>query len=266
LPDPDEKFFFNMHNFDDDVIEKDTHEEEVEDLPPPPPLFTESQLEAAKQQAFSEGHAAGKKEVEESRAQGLANMMQKLAYDLQMLMIAEMDREAVYEREAVALCHAIFKHAYPAFQEKHGFGELEAKMREILATQHGQSRIEIRIANDFAKGVEGFIEKLKAQNSDLRCDVIADDSISAGAFKLGWKDGGAIYNSVDTAQAILANLEEILAGGAVPSHNETSEESNISGEDVPRDVKPDTNIENDTSPDTPDANNNPIVEDNSNDG
>ena len=263
LPDPDEKFFFHMNNFNDEVIDEDPPEES-EDLPLPPPVFSESELESAKQKAFQEGHAAGKKEVEESRAQSLANLMQKLAHDLQMLFIAENEREAVFEREAVALCKVMFEHAFPAAQEQYGFAELESKMSEILATQHGQNSIEIRIAHDFAKGVEGFVEKLRAQNSDLRCDVVVDENIATGAFKLSWKDGGAAYNSNEIAQAILSNLDEILAGGAVPSHNDISEESNISGGDAPLDVTHDINDE--PSKQTPDADNDPIAEDDKNDG
>jgi len=240
LPDPDEKFFFHMNNFNDEVIDEDPPEES-EDLPLPPPVFSESELESAKQKAFQEGHAAGKKEVEESRAQSLANLMQKLAHDLQMLFIAENEREAVFEREAVALCKVMFEHAFP-----------------------GQNSIEIRIAHDFAKGVEGFVEKLRAQNSDLRCDVVVDENIATGAFKLSWKDGGAAYNSNEIAQAILSNLDEILAGGAVPSHNDISEESNISGGDAPLDVTHDINDE--PSKQTPDADNDPIAEDDKNDG
>jgi len=252
-----------MHNFDDNVIDETSADDDTEDLPPPPPLFTESQLEAAKQQAFQEGFTQGKKESEQSREQSMANLMQKLAHDLQMLFIAESEREATYEREAVELAYAIFKHSFPALHAKYGFHELEAQMQQILAVQHGQTSIEIRVAHEYAAGVEAYIAKLRAKNSDLKYDIISDDNIAEGAFQLGWKDGGAIYNSQLIAQSIVANLEEILAGEAVTSHDDSSEESNISGDAAPQNIT--DNVIDEAPIRQPDADNNPIAEDSNND-
>ena len=253
-----------MHNFDDEVIDEVDDDDEEEDLPPPPPVFTESELEAAKQQAFQDGFNQGKKESEQSREQLLANLMQKLAHDLQMLFIAESEREAVYEREAVALSYAVFKRAFPTLHEKYGLDALKTQMQEILADQHGQNRIEIRIAHEYVSGVEALIAKLRAQNSDLRCDVIGDDGLSEGAFKLNWDNGGASYNSHAIAESILANLEEILAGERVTSHDIKSEESNVSGDQSPSDVA--DHAIDEVSEVAPIENNNPTAEDGNDDG
>ena len=223
----DKKFYFHMNNFDDEVIEEEVIEEE--DLPPPPPMFTEAQLEAAKKAAFAEGHAQGKKEAEESRAQALSMVLQQLGVDAKTLFEAESAREATYEREAVELCKVIFEQTFPITHEKHGFEELTDQLKAVVSAQHGQSAIEIRVSDDYAQGVEAFMEKLKSQDSDLNFSVTNDESLSSGSFKLGWKDGGAIYNAEAIAQKVLGKLDETLAGGDTTSHDSIDKDSQEAG-------------------------------------
>ena len=247
----EEKFFFHMHNFDDEVIDEPPPEEIEEDLPPPPPMFTESELEAAKKQAFQEGHTKGVEETEASRAQALASMMQRLANDLSTLFAAEKAREDTYESEVIRLCHAVFEKTFPTFHNKHGFDALTQQLEEVFKNIHGQREVEIRVSEDYAKGVEAFADKLHAQNSDLKITTISDTSLESGAFRLGWKDGGALYDIPALAATISSNLEEMLAGKPVPSHNDSSEESNISGGETPAGNETDDN---------------PITEDDEHDG
>ena len=257
----DQKFFFDMNNFDDDVIDRDLLEEEEEDLPPPPPTFSEAELAAAKKQAYEEGHAAGVKEVETSRAQALANLMQKLTIDMQTLFISEHERQQAYEREVVTLSLAIFEQAFPAYQTHHGLDELTMQLREVLQAQQGQNKIEIRVSEEYAKGVEAFIEKLKAQNPDLRCVVIGDTSVADGAFKVAWDDGGAVHDSHAIAQRIVAKLNEILAADGTTSHDKGVEDSHQAGALSSDDTK-DENLNQGDADDTPDTGHNPIAEEN----
>lgn len=253
LPNADEKFYFHMNNFDNaKVIEEDVIEEAPP--PPPPPMFTEAQLEAAKKASFAEGHTQGKKEVEESRSQALVTLMQRLAADTQTLFAAEAAREATYERETISLCQAVFKQAFPVAHEKHGFDELTAQLGDVLQAQHGQRAIEIRVSADYAQGVEAFMEKLKTKNSELSFSVISDEAIDSGSFKLGWADGGALYDAASIAQRVLGKLEDTLAGGDTTSHDrlnkDLQEPSTVS------------DVIDEATGDDADADENPIAEEN----
>ncbi|MFK7840547.1 MAG: hypothetical protein AB8B83_09505 [Bdellovibrionales bacterium] len=256
----EEKFFFHINNFDADVIDEPLLED-VEDLTPPPPVFSESELEAAKKQAFQDGHAAGQKEAEESRAQDLANIMKRLTLDLQTLLVSEKAREDVYEREAVALSRTVFEKGFPHFQDAHGFDELSQKMANVLQTMREQSHIDIRVSSDYAKDVSELIEQLKSNDSSLRCDVQEDDTLNLGAFKIEWQDGGALFDHQNTAQAILSNLDDILASKGVPSHNSIDKESKNSADDELQGAPPDHKNEELQAAD----HSNPIAEDKDND-
>lgn len=254
LPNTDEKFYFHMNNFDDgDVIDEELIEE-APPPPPPPPMFTEAQLAAAKKAAFSEGHAQGKKEVEESRSQALVTLMQKLAADTQTLFAAEAAREATYERETIALCRAIFEQAFPATHEKHGFDELTTQLEAVLQAQHGQRSIEIRISADYAQGVEAFMEKLKTKNSELSFSVINDETLDSGSFKLGWTDGGALYDAQAIAQRVIGKLDDTLAGGDATSHDSSDKDS--------QEASTVSDVTDETTGDDASAGENPIAEEN----
>ena len=249
-----EKFFFHMHNFDDDVIDEADLEDIEDDLPPPPPVFTESELEAEKKKAFQEGHAQGVQETESSRAQALANAMQTLSRDIKTLFDAEHTREKRFEQEVVTLCKAMFEQAFPAFHQQHGFDELSAQLHDILKTQHAHRAIELRTSSDLAKGVEAFMEKLKSQNPDCDFVVLGDDTLQDGQFLLKWEDGGASYDAHAIAQQIIAHLDDTLAIKPVTSHDDRSEESNTSFEEA--DIEEPSAIE-----DSSDNNPNPTAED-----
>lgn len=235
----EKKFFFNMHNFDDEVMDGDLledeitkEEEEVEDLPPPPPLFTERELEAAKKLAFNEGHKMGVQDTEAAREATLNDIMQRLSNDVGILFSNEIAREKAYERDVLKLVHAIFERVFPALYERHGFEALTAHLESILQDQQGQKHIAIRIAPDYAQDITAFMDKLLERNPSLNFSVKSDETLQGECFSLDWDDGGAIYDSPALADRILANLDEILASEAVPSHNEKSEESNISTSDT----------------------------------
>ena len=207
-----------------------------------------------KKAAFAEGHAQGKKEVEESRSQALAELMQKLAADTQVLFAAEREREARYEREAVLLCREIFKQAFPAMHDKGGFDELVAQLEVVMQAQHGQRAIQIRVSNDYAQGVEAFMEKLKANNSELSFTVVSDESLDSGSFKLSWEDGGAIYDAAAIAQSIIGKLEDTLAGGDTTSHDSSDKDS--------QEVSAISDVTEEIASDNADADTNPIAEEN----
>lgn len=230
--------------------------------PPPPPMFSEAELAAAKQSAFHEGHAAGTKEVEESRAQALSNMMQLLAADTQSLFKAEAAREATYEREVLALCHAMFKNAFPRLHEMHGFDALITQLSHIIKSQQGQNSIEVRVSETYAAGVQGFMDKLQQQNSDLRFNVLSDANISDGAFQLKWTDGGAIYNAQEIARTTLENLDEMLAGSDTNGHDNNNDSALDTPEEVSNVVSSEDSAQAAPQDDNMNAKNNPIAEEN----
>jgi flagellar assembly protein FliH len=204
-----EKFYFNVNIFD----------EKEEPSEPPPPMFSEAELEAARQKSFAEGKQQGLKESAASREQQIAKVLDKLAQDTSVLFAAEATREKTYEYEAVRLCLAVFQKAFPLYQEKFGFDGLKRELETILKRQEGQKLITIFVTPDVADGVNEHLTKLKNAGLDLHFTVQGDETLTPGASRLSWSDGGAVHNPETLANEIEAVLKDLLAGTAPKVHD-----------------------------------------------
>ena len=203
-----DKFFFDLNIFD----------EKEEPTEPPPPMFTEAEIELARQKAYAEGHAQASKESQESRDQYIAKSLEKLSQDTSVLFAAESAREKTYEYEAVRLCLAVFQRAFPLYQEKFGHEDLKRTLEAILARQEGQKQIVVHVTPDTVEGINQHLAKLKSAGLDLNYSVQGDEALSPGASRLSWSDGG-VRNPDSLAQEIEATLKELLAGAVPKVHD-----------------------------------------------
>lgn len=210
----DEKYFFHMHNFDEEVMDEVVPEE------PPPPTFTEAQMEAAKKQAYAQGHEDALGESKASRSQFIAGLLEKIAMQTQALFGQEDAREKTYEREAVSLSMSVFEKLFPIYHEKHGFTELQDQLLGTLKSQEGLKSIHIRVATSYAEGIGSFMSKLSEKNSDLRFKVTGDESLPEGTVHVAWDDGGAVRDAHALAAQIQDRIQEILAGAQATSHDD----------------------------------------------
>ena len=230
-----EKFFFNMNHFD---VEEEEVEEVEDNLPPPPPVFSEEELEAAKQEAFAQGKAKGIEESNASRSAALAQTLQVLASEASQLFSQEAAREKSYEEESLRLAVNIFEILFPHTKETHGFDELKAAMAKVLEHQAGHGAIEVHVADSMKDGVSGFLEKLSAKDERLKFKVIGNASMDEQDCKLSWEDGGYIRNTEDMALEIQTILAEPLAGQAVKGHDIKDEQSESETLDPPAQTDP----------------------------
>lgn len=239
----EEKFFFNMNNFDDDFVEEEIIEE------PPPPVFSEAELEAAKRQAYAKGHEEGITEERNSREQTLAKIMDRISASTASLFAQETAREALYEREAVALTLCVFEKLFPVYQAAQGFEELKNQLQAVLESQSGQSSIHIKVSSGYAEGIERYMSALSQKNEALSFKITVDESLDEGDVLLAWADGGAIRRAEAMAQEIKTKLQEVLAGSGAVVHDGGVDESQLSdlpGPDSQADlVKPDADIGSD---------------------
>ena len=236
----EEKFYFHMNNFDNEVMDEGLLEEETEEeLPPPPPLFTEDQLNANKKQAFEEGFTKGKTEEKSSQNTVLATAISQLSADLQTLFQAEQAREESFEREVISLCEHIFSHVFPVLCEQQGMKQIKTILENVLNSQLNQKEIEISVAASHKEAIKGALSDIQSSHSDVRFMIRSDEQLSEGSFKLKWSNGGALYDANAIAQAISENLKEMLAEDAAKSHDgmvqKRVDTQDKSDKDVPND-------------------------------
>lgn len=206
---PKEKFFFDINIFD----------EKQEPDVPPPPTFSEQELAAEQQRSFSEGKRLGLKESTEAREQHIARVLESIAANVTTLFAAEAAREKSYEVESVRLCLAVFEKAFPLYLEKFGAEELKHHLEAVLKRHENQKQIQIHVAPDVAEGINAHLVKLRDKLPGLDFTVQPDETLTTGACRLSWADGGAVRNPALLAGEIESVLKDLLAATAAKGHD-----------------------------------------------
>lgn len=153
---------------------------------------------------------------------------------------------------------AIFETLFPLYSKEHGFDELKTAVADILKKQESQSQIIIEVHPDNVEGIKNHIHSLAQYGHDPhRYDITGTDNLDEDAFRMRWKDGGAIRDLDTMAGEIGAIIKDTLAGTITNSHDSKS-----SGNTIPPDQE--QNAEPEPIPSDPDKNeadqNNTIME------
>lgn len=218
MKDKEEKFFFNVNIFDEQLVEE-PEEEEV----PLPPVFSESEVEAARARGFVEGKKAGLEEAEAGHTALLEKISRKIMQDTSVLFQQESERDRLFEQEAVALTLALFGKLFPLYRAEHGFSELRECIRQILQKQQGQREIAVTVSPENAGAIRTFLSRVSAENSSLRFFISTSESVPPDGCTLSWSEGGAVRNPDELARQITEALQQMLAGPDAKSHDETLE-------------------------------------------
>lgn len=239
----DDKFFFDLNIFDEDVIE-----EPEEELPPPPPTFSEDELEAARHAAFAEGKKDGRAEATEeeqaSRSTFVAQSLNKIAEAATVLFAEEAQRARRYEREATELSLSIFEKLFPVYNELYGFEELKQNISTILRKQQNQRKIHIHVSPANAAGVEAFLAELSTKGLDGNFAVEADETLGDRACRMRWDRGGASHDTNAMAEEIKSLMQQTLAGLDAKGHDSNSDdvsaEAEVTDDNEPSGTAPET--------------------------
>jgi flagellar assembly protein FliH len=212
------KYFFDLNNFDGNSIP-----EPEEDLPPPPPVFSEDELAAAKNISFEEGRAIGHEQEKQSRAQYIAAQISELNTQILSLILSEQMREKKFEQEVIHLCRALIGRAFPLLTSGNGYTEIENIILQVISTQP-KTKIHIEVPKEDAEDIKTYLLALKNIEAD-RLHIIGVDDLSQGSCRMKWQDGGAVRDHNALVNAILAELDEVLAPPAQKVHNSESNTS-----------------------------------------
>lgn len=215
------KFFFDSNNFDGP-----SQKPVEDDLPPPPPVFSVEELDQARSVSFEEGRAQGLEEARVSRDQYIASQLSVLADNIRSLLLAEEMRKKRFEDDALLLCHSVFSKAFPSFSAKHSIDELLHVIRKVLSVQE-QDKIVIEVPAADVTEVSDHLSLMMEQEKG-RFLISAADDLQPGSCRMKWEYGGAVRDQEALVEAIMEEIEELLAPRLQNSHNTESE-----GNDTP---------------------------------
>ena len=186
------------------------------------PVFTASDLEAARKQAWQAGHDAA---AETAAQDGHATVRDAIAAIAANLADARAHASAMAQQAADELARLLLDSlaaALPALCARHGEAELRSLVRALLPALSQEAAVTIRINPGNAAALVQEIERL-APDLTARTQIVASDTIAPGDARVTWRNGQAVRD----AAAVWAQVAEILAPSGLLSYAVTKEVEHV---------------------------------------
>lgn len=191
----------------DAVIDGQVEETDPEPVAPPP-LFTEEDLEAAREEARMLGHAQGLKDAEDSAMHFEAQALARIADEIGEMRAAQSDANDETHRMAAALAMAVVRKLLPRFAAENGAAEISALVEDCVPHILNEPRLILRVSPMHTEAIRRRIEMLaRDRGFEGSVVVMEDEAIGPADCRLEWNNGGA---ERDVA-SLFQRIEDIVA-------------------------------------------------------
>ena len=211
------KFLFDINNFDEPEKEGDAAEV------PPPPVFSEAELDQAKNEAHAKGKRDGYADSQASIEKQISDTLANIRDNMRMLFEEEERRARVFEKEAVQLAVTIFARSFPALNARFGLEEVQSAISSILETVRELPEIIVETGFHDADTIQKHIDTVLKTEGGPKCTVRGTDSLGAGQCRLIWNCGSAMRDGPRLAEEIQHKIEQVLADKAILTDNQKVE-------------------------------------------
>ena len=209
------KFLFDLHNFGDDAAE--------DDGPPPPPTFSEEELSAAKTAAYEQGKKDGYTDSQNSIEKQISILLENAKQSFFELQSKELEREKVYEQEAVMLALRVFEGIYPSSVSELGPEEVKNAVVNILRNAANQQNIKIDVSSNLLSAIEERLKPIQEELSGISISLNANEALSDNDMRIKWDNGGAVRDSEQLAAQILQSLKSEMPDSALRKEEDLAE-------------------------------------------
>lgn len=167
---------------------------QVQDEPPPPPaaMFSEEELNLARDTAFEEGRRIGFSEGQEAAGVQIAQALDAITRSLPAVAEAQSKANDLILSDAVKLAMATMRRAMPATAEKYAFDEVAKVVADLVPHLLDEPRIIVRVALPLVDTMRQRLEQVAHSTGfEGRMVVQEDARLGPGDCKVEWADGGA---------------------------------------------------------------------------
>ncbi len=179
------------------------------------PVFTQNEMDAAKNQAREEGRLQGLEEGRENAWQEAMVSIEKQNSDTlnaidaslkELLARSQNDSQTAFTT-AVGFAMAVCRKVVPALSEKNAVGEIQGLLEKNFHFLKDEPKISLRLNPFLADKIKPVLADLvKKESYAGKIAVIRDDSLPVGDCHVEWKNGGLQRN----AQDVLNQTEELV--------------------------------------------------------
>ncbi|KAA5605720.1 hypothetical protein F1188_08830 [Roseospira marina] len=219
---------------------------------PPPEMFSQEQLEAAREEGYIKGHTAALEEAAKADGHVTANAVKRVAEAIDRMDAADRDHALDLEKMAIRLALTVARQILPATGEQAATTEIERLVARVLPDLLDQPRLVVRVHGAIAEVVRGAVRDLQASSGyEGRVVVRPDNALGRQDCRLEWGEGGTERDTdrlwADIEAAVARHLDEPVPPAAPrPSQDDDRDAPN---DDAPGWNAPDDDAQNGATPD-----------------
>jgi flagellar assembly protein FliH len=187
------------------------------------PTYSEEELEAAREQARSEGHQAGLAQARTEIEQIVANTLTSVDGSIASLIGRYEQDFADVRRDAAEMAVAVARKLAPALIARQPAAEVEALVTECLADLRDEPRVVVRASELVVDALKPRIENIAAGNAfPGRVILLPDDNLQGADCRVEWADGGVEREIEALDRRIDEAVSRFVRSGTVRSADEAA--------------------------------------------
>jgi len=183
----------------------------VEEAPAAPePMFTQSQLDAAREEGYVSGHTTALEEAETARSHYVADAINLIAQGLAKLDEQQQAANLTLGETAIRLLFAVARKTIPETAHQFAQENVTDFVKKILPLVIGEPKLVIRTHTMIVEDIQAKLAEVFTRAGFLGgFTVIADYELQPGDCRLEWTGGGAERSEA----RIWAEIERAMAEG-----------------------------------------------------
>ena len=185
--------------------------EEMAVAEPPPPMFTEDEINLAREAAFEEGRRQGRDEAARADEARVSQALVAIAGALGDLTRRQEDANAEAARDAARVAYAAVRKVLPAACRVYAFEEVANVVEEVIGHVLDEPRIIVRVGPGMVELLRPRLEIVAdGHGFEGRVVVQEDPRLTDGNCRVEWADGGAERDHARLLAEIDAAVERAL--------------------------------------------------------
>ena len=193
------------------IVEQDDEQEEEEEPEIIVPTFSEEQLQAAKEEAFTAGKEEGILEASTSVEQEIISSLNMMDTKLTDIVHQQSEFNVELNSTAVLVATGVARKCFPEYIKQSGTREIEGMIRELFPQIITEPRIVIHLNPEQTTDIKEKFKKIADQKHyEGKLIIQEDTSVNPGECTVDWSHGRAERNLDDLWQQITSVVERTL--------------------------------------------------------
>lgn len=153
--------------------------------------YGEAELQAAREQAFTQGEQAGRDAALVSLEHDMARALERLGGQMQQAIAAVDDWQGQHQRLLIALLSQLVAQAFPAMAEAGGAAEIRRTLEQVLPEVREEPRLLIQVPLPLVDEMQARLGDLAQRlGMDTALTVVDDASLGGSDCRVLWQGGG----------------------------------------------------------------------------